>query len=186
MNDRVKTGIQTSVLSLTPWYHSCDVNINLALNLKLLEGRDYKVFALCGAKYTVYLLNHPLLKRSEDSLQKGAICNWTWKVRCKTSLVVQWLQWLRIHLPMQGTWVRALVQEDPTCHRATKPMHHNYWAWALEPASHNSWARAPQLLKPARLEKSPQWEACTTKSRPRSPQLEKARAQQQRPNAAKN
>ena len=22
-------------------------------------------------------------------------------------------QWLRIHLPMQGTWIRALVQEDP-------------------------------------------------------------------------
>ena len=39
------------------------------------------------------------------------------------SLVVQWL---RIHLPMQGTQVRALVQEDPTCCGATKPMRHNY------------------------------------------------------------
>ena len=28
-----------------------------------------------------------------------------------TSLVAQWL---RICLPMQGTWVRALVREDPT------------------------------------------------------------------------
>ena len=35
-------------------------------------------------------------------------------------------QWLRIHLPMQETWVRALVQEDPTCRGATKPVHHNY------------------------------------------------------------
>ena len=35
-------------------------------------------------------------------------------------------QWLRIRLPMQGTWVQALVREDPTCRRATKPMHHNY------------------------------------------------------------
>ena len=35
-------------------------------------------------------------------------------------------QWLRICLPMQGTWVRALVQEDPTCRGATKPMRHNY------------------------------------------------------------
>ena len=34
-------------------------------------------------------------------------------------------QWLRIHLPMQGTWVLSLVQEDPTCCEATKPMHHN-------------------------------------------------------------
>ena len=35
-------------------------------------------------------------------------------------------QWLRISLPMQGTQVRALVQEDPTCCGATKPMRHNY------------------------------------------------------------
>ena len=35
-------------------------------------------------------------------------------------------QWLRIHLPMQGTWVRALVREDPICRGATKPMRHNY------------------------------------------------------------
>ena len=25
-----------------------------------------------------------------------------------------------------GSQVRALVQEDPTCHRATKPVCHNY------------------------------------------------------------
>ena len=35
-------------------------------------------------------------------------------------------QWLGIHLPMQGTRVRALVREDPTCHGATKPAPHNY------------------------------------------------------------
>ena len=39
------------------------------------------------------------------------------------SLVVQWL---RIRLPRQGTWVRALVREDPTCCRVAKPMRHNY------------------------------------------------------------
>ena len=61
-------------------------------------------------------------------------------------------QWLRICLPMQGTRVRALVWEEPTCRGATKPVCHNYWACALEPASHNSWAHVPQLLKPARLE----------------------------------
>ena len=41
----------------------------------------------------------------------------------RTSLVVQWL---RIRLPMQGTGVRALAQEDPTCRRATKPVPHSY------------------------------------------------------------
>ena len=53
---------------------------------------------------------------------------------------------------MQGTRVRALVQEDTTCRGATKPVRHNYWACALELASHNYWAHMPQLLKPARLE----------------------------------
>ena len=69
--------------------------------------------------------------------------------KLRTSLVTQWL---RIHLPVQGTPVRALVQEDPACHGATKPVGHNYWACALEPMSHNYWPRAPQLLKLARLE----------------------------------
>ena len=35
-------------------------------------------------------------------------------------------QWLRICLPMQGTHVRALVWEDPTCRGATRPVSHNY------------------------------------------------------------
>ena len=53
---------------------------------------------------------------------------------------------------MQGTQVRALVQEDPTCRGATKPVHHNYWACDLEPVGHNYWAHVPQLLKPVCLE----------------------------------
>ena len=34
-------------------------------------------------------------------------------------------QWLRICLPMQGTRVRALVWEDPTCRGAAGPVSHN-------------------------------------------------------------
>ena len=41
----------------------------------------------------------------------------------RASLVAQWL---RIRLPMQGTRVRALAREDPTCRGATKPVRHNY------------------------------------------------------------
>ena len=41
----------------------------------------------------------------------------------RASLVVQWL---RICLSMQGTRVRALVWEDPTCRGATGPVSHNY------------------------------------------------------------
>ena len=41
----------------------------------------------------------------------------------RASLVAQWL---RICLPMQGTRVRALVWEDPTCRGAAGPVSHNY------------------------------------------------------------
>ena len=37
----------------------------------------------------------------------------------RTSIVVQWL---RICLPMQGTWVQSLLWEDSTCSEAIKPM----------------------------------------------------------------
>ena len=53
-------------------------------------------------------------------------CTWlspVSRVRKRASLVAQWL---RICLPMQGTRVRALVWEDPTCHGATRPVSHNY------------------------------------------------------------
>ena len=96
-------------------------------------------------------------------------------------------QWLRIRLPMQGTRVQALVQKDPTCRRATKPACHNYWVCALQPASHNYWS--PHAYSPysttreATTMRSPH---TSTKSSPGSTELEKARAQQQRPNAAKN
>ena len=47
----------------------------------------------------------------------------TYQNRLGTSLVAQWL---RIRLPMQGTRVQSLVQEDPTCRGTTKPVRHNY------------------------------------------------------------
>ena len=45
------------------------------------------------------------------------------EINLGTSLVAQWL---RIRLPMQETPVQSLVQEDPTCRGATKPVRHNY------------------------------------------------------------
>ena len=42
------------------------------------------------------------------------------------------VQWLRIHLPVQGTWIQSLIQEDSTSQGATKPMHHT-----TEPKSRN-------------------------------------------------
>ena len=62
----------------------------------------------------------------------------SFKIACRASLVAQWL---RICLLMQGTRVRALVWEDPTCRGAAGPVSHNYWACA-------SGACAPQQERP--------------------------------------
>ena len=51
----------------------------------------------------------------------------------------------RIHLPVQETQVRSLVQEDPPCCRAAKPMHHNYGACALKPEATTT---EPRVLEP--------------------------------------
>ena len=66
------------------------------------------------------------------------------------------VQWLRLCMSMQGTRVSSLVQEDPTCHAATKPVSSNYWALKL------------QLLKPTcprahalQYENPPKWETLT-------------------------
>ena len=67
---------------------------------------------------------------------------------------------------MQETPVRSLIQEDPTCCRATEPVCPNSWACSVESRNHNHWAQKPQLLKPAhprahalQQEKPCQWEA---------------------------
>ena len=61
-----------------------------------------------------------LLKQEEKKGIKGEEDK-KWKLGA--SLVAQWL---RVCLPVQGTRVRALVWEDPTCHGATRPVSHNY------------------------------------------------------------
>ena len=67
-------------------------------------------------------------------------------------------QWLGVRLPMQGTRVRALVQEDPTCHGAIKLVSHNYGArepQLLSPRATTSEAHAPRARAPQQ-EKPPQ------------------------------
>ena len=66
---------------------------------------------------------------------------------------------------MQGTQVQSLVQEEPTCRGAAKPVRHNYWAYALEPAwATTTEAREPRAGAPQQ-EKAPQWEACAPQRR---------------------
>ena len=61
------------------------------------------------------------IKKNQTEL-KNTITEIKKKYTRGASLVAQWL---RICLLMQGTWVRALVWEDPTCRGATRPMSHN-------------------------------------------------------------
>ena len=61
---------------------------------------------------------------STHSFKKNRERKFQWvKDKWRASLVAQWL---RIRLPTKGTWVRALVQEDPTCCGATKLVRYNY------------------------------------------------------------
>ena len=98
------------------------------------------------------------LERNRKPIFLTVLILWSAVVRLLlTSLRIPWgaslvAQWLRICLPMQGTRVRALVWEDPTCRGATKPVRHNYWACA-------SGACAPQQEKPR------QWGACAPQRR---------------------
>ena len=94
--------------------------------------------------------------------------SWFFKGRTRTFLVVQWL---RIHLAMQGILVPFLVQEDPTCRGATEPA---LWSpRATTPEAQAPRASAPQQEKPW------QWVV-------RALQPEKALAQHWRPSIAKN
>ena len=132
-----------------------------------------------------HFLTHWILATFHIPLFQSLLSNEKRQIsRRGTSLVAEWL---RIRLPMQRTRVRALVQEDPTCRRATKLIFHNYWACALEPAHHNYWARPRTTATEARVprahalqqEKPPQWEAREPQRRVAPACLKKACVQQQ-------
>ena len=58
-----------------------------------------------------------------------------------TSLVAQCLE---ICLPVQGTQVRTLLQEDPTCHGATEPVR----ATTTEPELYSPQATTTEACMP--------------------------------------
>ena len=133
----------------------------------------------------------------------------------RASLVAQWLrirlpmQGTRVRsLVREDPACRGSTR--PVCHNywacALEPVLHNYWEHVPQLLSLCSRAHAPQLLRACattteacaprarapQREKPLPWEACTLQRRETrafssfSPQLEKARTQQRRPNTAKN
>ena len=95
--------------------------------------------------------------------------------RLRTSLVAQRS---RIHPSIQETWVRSLIQEDPTCLRALSPC-----ATTREPGSCNYWAHKLHLHGSA-------WEATavrgphTTREQPLLLATREKSLQQSRPSTA--
>ena len=105
-------------------------------------------------------------KKSKQIILKNNWPTYFEKYQYQASLMVQWL---KIHLPIPGTWVLSLLQDNPTCHVAAKLECHNSWslcAQGLCSTTREAWA--PQLER-----------------RPHSLQLAKA-YQQWRPSTARN
>ena len=65
------------------------------------------------------------LSRVGETVCEFDFHSWFSRMNRETSLMVQWV---RIHLSMQGTQTQSLVQEDSIGLGATKPIHHNYWS----------------------------------------------------------
>ena len=61
-------------------------------------------------------------------------------------------QWLRIHLPMQGTGFEPWSGKIPHATEQLSPCATTTELCAVEPASHNYGAHVPQLLNPTCLE----------------------------------
>ena len=58
----------------------------------------------------------------------------------------------KIQLSIQKAQVQSLIQKDPTCHRVTNLLHHNYWATALEPGTTTTEPSCHSYWSPLTLE----------------------------------
>ena len=88
-----------------------------------LKAIEEKILKMLFTSEGNILDNEELIDTLQDSKASKIFLLFIESVLIWASLMAQWL---RICLPMQETLVRALVQEDPTCHGAAKPLRHNY------------------------------------------------------------
>ena len=136
--------------------------------------------------YNVFLQNYKMGSRRGVITNPQALLTMIYsfilKLCARTSLVVLWL---RISLSMLGTWVLSLVLEDSICSKAIKPVPQKLTPWAS-----TTEGQEPQLVKLRNLEpmlcNKRSHHTLQLKSSPQLLQLEKACAQQRRPNTAIN
>ena len=81
---------------------------------------------------------------------------------------------------MKKTRVLSLIREDPTCHKANKPVGHNYWACALEP---NQQLPSPCILEPLLQNKRSHCKCMATTEKPPLATTREKPVQQQRPSS---
>ena len=103
--------------------------IDISKNSSLLENQKVPISI-------TFIIHEKIYGKEGSELRPYFSADWQQQTICKIIMVRlckmfhHWAslvaQWLRVCLPMQGTQVRALVWEDPTCHRATRPVSHNY------------------------------------------------------------
>ena len=111
------------------------------LSREFLTSALLETVSLCKACSFLKYVESSCRVSSTSSTYNNTIIKFVTSKECAllgASLVAQWL---RISLPMQGTRVRALVWEDPTCRGANGPVSHNCWACA-------SGACAPRQERP--------------------------------------
>ena len=107
--------------------------------LENTPGLGYELQLLVLLNSSLYRL--PLIDSYIKKRKAVTSCWLSAKERSGAPLVVQWI---RLCLPVQGTQVRFLLWEDPTCPRATKPMQQ-----APEPTCCNCWSpRSPHAYSP--------------------------------------
>ena len=124
------------------WQFLRKVNIFLANDLVILLLDIYpKEMKMYAHTKTLYVNMHNNVTYNHQTLEETQMSLNGWMDKKQTNWASLVAQWLRICLPMQGTRVRALVWEDPTCRGAAGPVSHNYWACA-------SGACAPQQERP--------------------------------------
>ncbi|XP_059943857.1 protein S100-A5 isoform X1 [Mesoplodon densirostris] len=119
LHTMLETSLEKALTTMVTTFHKYSGREGSKLTLSRKELKELIEKDLC--------LGEKMKESSMDDLMKSLDKNGDQEIDFKeysgTSLVAQWL---RILLPMQGTRVRTLVREDPTCRGATKPGCHNY------------------------------------------------------------